>query len=473
MLRHPRARNINWAVVLIIVGILCRFGLWLRVSQNPPLLIVGDGGGYEQIVRNVIEGNGYSMEVEPPYKVDMLRTPGYPLFILGIYQIVGYRPEIVTLVQNILSLVTLYVAYRLAVHLFGPKEALIATTLMAVDVGTIILMNVMLTETLFMALFVPATYCLLIGLDSPHRWRWMAAAGALFGLATLVRPAAIFLPFLLLPFIWWAIRDLWLKRTIAVVLLLAAYLLFLSPWSYRNWQVFGSPNITLAAQSMTLNIHASYVRAGLNHTTLAEEEPRIPEEIRRELGERTISAAEMEQLIQTKAIAELKQHPGEYVLLYLKSMGLTLLLPNTNFLANILGVLDQPTGLIANMRARSLSENIQALSEFSRHYLAGSPDRTLFLIATVAEILVVLVTLTLATVGIIVGLRNRHRVRVVLLLVIIAYFFVVTGPIGTGRYRLPTMPYLMMLAGYGFVQAQIWRHTRRAQKLPQSIGQSE
>jgi hypothetical protein len=53
----------------------------------------------------------------------------------------------------------------------------------------------------------------------------------------------------------------------------------------------------------------------------------------------------------------------------------------------------------------------------------------------------------------------------VLLLVISGYFFVVTGPIGTGRYRLPAMPYLMMLAGYGFVQIEAWRQARRSRKL--------
>src|SRR3990170_7007744 len=118
-LRSKRRVTINWAIVLIVAGVLLRFGLWLRVSQNPHLLIQSDGIGYEQIARNVIEGNGYSMAGAPPYAPDMLRTPGYPLFIMATYLAVGYRPEVVVLIQNVLSLIMLYVAYRLAVRLFG------------------------------------------------------------------------------------------------------------------------------------------------------------------------------------------------------------------------------------------------------------------------------------------------------------------------------------------------------------------
>lgn len=446
-------------------GVLCRFGLWLRISYAPWLTVTGDGVGYEQIARNLLEGYGFSMEAAPPYLPDMIRTPGYPLFIAAIYWLFGYRPEMVTLAQNLLSLGLLLIGYLLAKRLFGPKAAMFAAALMALDVGGIILANVTFTETLFIMLFVSATYCLFRSFDSPRGIDWMAGAGLLLGLATLVRPASLYLLIVLLPLIWWMMRYSWREKGIRTIIFGAVFLLMLAPWSYRNFRVFGSPNITLAVQSITLNIHASYIRAGLNHTTLAEEEPRIPEQVRQELGGRTVSALEMDELIRAKAVAEIMQHPGEYVLLYLKSIGLTLLLPNTNFLANALGILNQPTGIIADMRTRSLTENIQVLLEFSAHYLAGSPDQALFFITTVIEVLVTFVTHGLAVVGTVIGLRSERRAYIVLLLVIIAYFFIITGPIGTGRYRLPAMPYLMMLAGYGLEQLQTWLQMRRRQKL--------
>ncbi len=455
--------SINWAVVLIVVGVLARLGLWLLVSQNPPLLIQGDGGGYEQIARNMVEGHGFSMEKEPPYFPNMLRTPGYSLFISGVYLSVGYRPEIVTLIQNILGLITIYIAYRLAIRLFGKREALIATVLMALDVGLIILANVTLTETVFLIFFVPATYCLFAGIESIHKWIWMFAAGLLFGLATLVRPAGLYLVFLLLPFVWWAIQAHWQQRTVLVVVLLAAYLISLTPWVYRNFQAFGSPVFTLSARSVTLNIHASYIRAGLNGTTLSDEMGRIPREAQHELDSQTMDTLEMRRLIEVKAIAEIKQHPFEYLTLYAKSMTLTLVLPNTNFLANILGILDKPTGIIADMRNRSLTENMQVLLDFSATYLAGSTGQIIFFAALIIEMLVLFVTYVFALVAIIIGVRNQHRVTIVLFLVIIVYFFIITGPIGTGRYRLPAMPYLMILAGYGFVQLQNWLQSRRLQ----------
>jgi 4-amino-4-deoxy-L-arabinose transferase-like glycosyltransferase len=463
-LSSHRTWTVNWAIVLIVIGVLLRLGLWIRLSQSPRLLVQGDGVGYELLARNMIEGHGFSMSAELPYPPDMLRTPGYPLFMAGIYLAVGYRPEIVALVQNILSLITLYIAYRLTVRMFGRREALIAAALMALDVGTIILANVTLTETLFMAAFVPATGCLFMALDSPRWLAWTAAAGILLSLATLVRPAPLFLVFLLLPLIWWVVRRPWRKIALMSAILLVAFVLPLTPWIYRNLQVFGSPSVVLL-EGYTFNVHASYVRSALNHTTLAEEMPRIPEEVQRELGGPTADPLESDKLVQVKARTELMQHPLEYAIVYAKGLALMLVLPNTNFLANTLGILDRPTGLIADMRTRSLAENIQALMDFSARFLSKSPDQALFFVALVVEVVVTFLTYALAIVGASVGLRRQSKMTIVLLLVIIGYFFVVTGPIGTGRYRLPAMPYLMMLAGYGIVQIEAWRQARRSRKL--------
>jgi 4-amino-4-deoxy-L-arabinose transferase-like glycosyltransferase len=456
-------RAIPWAVIVIAVGILFRLGLWRRVSQTPTLLIHGDGAGYELIARNLLEGRGFSMNSAPPYEPDMLRTPGYVFFIASIYGAFGYRPEIVVLIQNILGLITLYIAYRLATRLFGAPAGLVATALMAVDMGTIILTNVTMTESPFMILLIPATYCFFVGRDSPRGRIWLAGAGLLFGLATLVRPAGLYLVILVLPFVWWNIQLPRWEKVIRSAALLVVYALALLPWSYRNLQTFGSFDISLA-QSVTLTYHAKYLRAARYHTTLAEQESYFDNQVLRELDGRTVSPVEMNKLVQAKAQAEIMQHPAEYVVLYAKSIALMLVLPNTNFLANTLGILNQSTGIIADMRTRSLAESARALIEFRTRFLAGSPDQTLFLAALVAEVVVMFLTYVLASVGAIIGLRSQDKTAVVFLLVISVYFLAVTGPIGTGRYRLPAMPYLMMLAGYGMVQIQAWRQARRLRK---------
>jgi hypothetical protein len=138
-----------------------------------------------------------------------------------------------------------------------------------------------------------------------------------------------------------------------------------------------------------------------------------------------------------------------------------LLLPNTNFLANTLGILDHSTGIIADMRTRSVSENVHALTDFVAQFLVGSPDRVLFFVALVVEVLVTLLAYVLALFGIVTGWK-QHRATIVLLLVMIGDYLVVTGPIGTGRYRLPAMPYVMILSGSGWVQLRSWCRIRRS-----------
>jgi 4-amino-4-deoxy-L-arabinose transferase-like glycosyltransferase len=463
-----RRPALQWLLALIIVGLLLRAGLWLRASQHPQALIQGDGVGYELLARNLLEGHGFSMDPQPPYTLDMLRTPGYPAFIAGLYAVAGYRPEIVTLVQNLLSLFSLVVAYQLGLKMFGRREALVAAALITWDVGTVILANVTLTETVFMTVFVPAIYCFYAALGSPHSRAWLAGSGLLLGLSTLVRPAAMFLPLVLLPVAWWALLGGWKAKTTRLAILCVAYLAAVSPWVYRNYETFGSADISLAP-GYTLNIYASYLRSGLNHTPLSDEMGRIPAQVQVELGSREVGPVEGDRLIQAKARAELLAHPVAFAGLYLKGTGLMLVLPNTNFLANMLGILSQPTGLIADMRTRTLAENVRALTAFAARYLVGSPDELLFFAALLVEELVLWLTYALAVVGVVTGWRRSQlRPAIVLMLVITGYFFAVTGPIGTGRYRLPAMPFLALLGGLGAVGLLAWMQARRARKMDKS-----
>ena len=218
----------------------------------------------------------------------------------------------------------------------------------------------------------------------------------------------------------------------------------------------GIKNPSLSPIVGAITIASDKLRFDREKTELWENFFVFPKEAQRELGEAYVSRVKREHLIREKAIVEILQHPVAYARLYVRSVLLTLTLPNTNFLANSLGILKKPTGLIADMRVRTISQNVRALWTFRSDYLAGSADQTLFLVALVAELLVMFATYILAFVGIVHGLKGERRLPVLLLLMICAYFIIIAGPIGTGRYRLPAMPYLMMLAGYGCIQLRNW-----------------
>src|SRR5687767_6769376 len=66
-----------------------------------------DGKVYSQIARNILEQGSYSHATEPPYEPSLIRLPGYPLFIAGVYSVFGLGDDTgVRIVQALLDTLT-------------------------------------------------------------------------------------------------------------------------------------------------------------------------------------------------------------------------------------------------------------------------------------------------------------------------------------------------------------------------------
>jgi len=62
-------------------------------------------------------------------------------------------------------------------------------------------------------------------------------------------------------------------------------------------------------------------------------------------------------------------------------------------------------------------------------------------------------------------ISERRWTAAVFLLVPVLYFMVVTGPVGYGRYRIPIMPLLAVLAGLGVNALLARRSATRQSRL--------
>jgi len=112
-----------------------------------------DGKVYAQIARNVIEQHSYSHATEPPYDPSLIRLPGYPLFIAGVYAVFGHGDDTaVRIVQALLDTATCALIALIA-FLWEPDEKLkrrssiAALTLAALCPFTTIYVATILTET--------------------------------------------------------------------------------------------------------------------------------------------------------------------------------------------------------------------------------------------------------------------------------------------------------------------------------------
>src|ERR1043166_9911073 len=82
---HKKRR---WILYLLFLLVALGFRLFvaLRLANDDP----DDGRVYSQIARNVLEQHVYSHDPQAPFAPSIIRLPGYPLFLAGVYEVFGH-----------------------------------------------------------------------------------------------------------------------------------------------------------------------------------------------------------------------------------------------------------------------------------------------------------------------------------------------------------------------------------------------
>ena len=242
---------------MLIAAALFRIAIahWLATD------IADDGRVYSQIGRNVVEQHIYSHSEAAPYEPTLIRVPGYPLFIAGIYKVFGHTNNGAVRITQALVDTGSCALVALLAWLWQPDEkkkaatAIAALAFAAVNPFTTIYTATILSETLsiFFALAtcVAATIAFQKTFPAPEEEKlgitndaigWWAVAGALAGIGTLVRPDSGLFAFAICVTLTIAVvvrlRQRWRRGAISLAVFAAALMLALTPWTIRNWRVF-------------------------------------------------------------------------------------------------------------------------------------------------------------------------------------------------------------------------------------------
>src|SRR5215813_11691166 len=177
-------------VLIVLAFVFPRLALLLTASGLP----VSDAKWYFDRAVSIVHGNGYAFDGIPT----AFWPVGYPGFLALLFWIALFRILVLTAFPN-------FIFYQ----------------------------NLLLSEMLMTAILSISLLALIVA----RRNYQFLATGVFFGLATLVKSQALFLP--LLPFIY----DVWGHPAPKAVvhryaLLAAGMLLIIFPWSMRNYFVF-------------------------------------------------------------------------------------------------------------------------------------------------------------------------------------------------------------------------------------------
>jgi 4-amino-4-deoxy-L-arabinose transferase-like glycosyltransferase len=243
--RPPSSRAALWAVVgLLTLGAFLLRLEYNRVTEgdNP---VRADARQYVIYGFNLAHHGTFSQDApsrlpgaKPPVP-DSFRSPGYPLFLAGVFLLGDERGflERALLAQAVVGALLVPLTCLLGLSFLPAWAAAGAAGAVAFNPHLVSIGNNLLTETLFAFCLLLALLALSAALRRGGAAPF-AAAGALFGVAYLVNEIALLLPFLLAALMmgWWRRTGAkgWREAARPLAAFLAAFLLFWGGWTVRN-----------------------------------------------------------------------------------------------------------------------------------------------------------------------------------------------------------------------------------------------
>ncbi|HEX5098891.1 MAG TPA: glycosyltransferase family 39 protein [Polyangiaceae bacterium] len=218
-----------YTLVVALVALLPRLYVAIAWSREP----VWDGHYYHLGAERLAEGLGYSEDALVAGRVVWRPWIHYPVgysFLLSLfYRVFGAGLLVAPVLNALLGAGVTAVVHRLGRHFTTPGRAMLAAALVALHPGLIAYSPLVMTEVLAMTLLLSAG---LVVLAWAGNWRAYVGAGALLGIATLVRPDSL----LALPLIALMGRKPYGKSLRYSLAALGVAFAVILPWTYRNCQ---------------------------------------------------------------------------------------------------------------------------------------------------------------------------------------------------------------------------------------------
>ncbi len=228
-----------------------------------------DSYGYWQIAFNVKEYGIFSQSYDLPIEPDYYRTPLYPLFIL-LAESVQIETYPIIVLQIVLGVATCYYTYKLGELITNNKFiASIAALFIAIDIPSIVMNNIVMTETLFSFLLILCVYYFVHYLKN-NSFKLLALTALFCGLTILCRPIAFFIPLFFSAFLLYFFRKEKLKSISKIGILLLISVITISPWLIRNKNTFNHYFMSVIREHDMQNYQAAAIYGELNNKSLPE-----------------------------------------------------------------------------------------------------------------------------------------------------------------------------------------------------------
>ncbi|MEW6608256.1 MAG: glycosyltransferase family 39 protein [bacterium] len=454
-------KNKYW-IIIILLSLIVRLIPFVCVARHPERAFGEDSYLYHHIAVDLVKHQSFSDASQTPEKgarfqgltfklsafhdkklsrlPDSLRTPLYPFYLATIYTIFGYKPYLAILFQILIDVFTCIFTYKIGTILFSRKIGFVAAILVAIDLSSIVYSNCLGTETLFTFTLITSVWFLVKFFLTTRKVN-LVFAGIFLGLTTLCRPISLylFLPIILVFFLKYKLNLK--KLSLMYSIFIIVFLLTTSTWILRNYLVFGVPKLSSLMGYQMLLYRYGPMEAEKKGVDFKIIKQKLTNEIQEMITRENLAPFEASQRCEKLGMQKILNDPVPYLQAHLKG---TIKIFLGHSLEDIYllfgGKYYSSSALSIFLETKDMGKSVSALFKTD-----------LLNISLLLSILILLLLIYLfAGYGVWKMIKDNNKVILVLFIVVIAYFILITGPVGYARFRLPIIPYLMLLTSYGF-----------------------
>ena len=416
----------NYIIIAGMLGlILLRFVLILNPLIEPARGITIDSEQYLSLAQNILDSGRYESAIAP--QIDLLRAPGYPLFLTGIFWISAGSLSAVVLVQFVLGLLCALLLYALGNEMINQRAGILGSILFLLSPNALFWSATIMTEILFAAGLLLALFMTWrVVRDQFPLW----PIGLLLGGLSLIRPIGLYL--MLIWGVWllfgYLLKAAWIPAARRIALFFFMGILVVTPWFLRNNAKYGE--LTLSTVS------AATVNAYHLALSLVEAEGIGWEDAKLKVQEMNTDGSALLSII--------RSYPVDFIKVQTRGIARTVLGTEVGTWMKL--ITDQPyegSGILSALLSGKLSMIKEALVNLS----ISNSISALFLLAW--GLLYTLIISGLSLIGFIHMLRDGEvelRTMAILFLVIALYLVLTPGAAGEARFRVPVEPILAFFA---------------------------
>ena len=467
-----RSHAIFLLLLLLFAGGLCKIILFLMAHTAAPSGIFSpDSASYLDSARAIVSTGRFAVSPEQPDAAQIMRTPGYPLFLAFFFLLFGENYFPIIFAQIVLSLGTVLAIYLLAARLWMRDVGLLAALFLSLDLSSWLSTQKILTETVFTFCLSIAMFCgiqalchpqLQKGLCTPAAKAWLFLHGILLAGATLVRPITYYaiIPLLVMFLVIWRTYYGFSRKTIfnLTMLLLLPWIMLVGGWQLRNYHAAGTTDVSGIAAQNLLFYRGADILAQREGISFAEAQKQLGYQHYSQRHPETADwpPAQLQQHWKREGLRLICQHP----LFFVKSQifGLIKILLGTgeqSFLTYI-GLSEFPsregTG-VGSVPGGPLRDIFKLpFAGYWQRWGKQHPWLVFLFFFTGFYLIMLYACMSFALWCLFrTGSRLFRSAHLILWCLMLYLLFVSAGPEAYSRFRTPLMPFFSLYAGYGLM----------------------